>query len=362
MPNEIIPLDHSLVDVSRGNDILVLSILFSVLVTLSTVSRLAVKAVTKIKPTAADIFIVIALAFNLTANVLEVQSVRSGFGRHLQFLTQEEVLRLKQLSQYNILFANISLWAVKISICLFIWTIVQKTHRRVRWVIYTLVALTTAASTCQGILWGIQARPLRKLWMPDIPGEVQSPKMLVDSIITFTAINSVTDLFYAISPVYFFGRLQMDLGKRLIVLGLTGSGLLVFASSIVRLGFVGDFYDPDFTWALHNVYICTIIERNIAEFIADLPAVFHIARNAHRMARGLLSHGTENHHTGITTIGSSGKRFQLSSRRRGSINDTLAYDDEIPLKNVINDGSTIISQSNTSAETHAVGAREQDRV
>ena len=36
----------------------------------------------------------------------------------------------------------------------------------------------------------------------------------------------MTDLVYALSPIYFFGNLNMDLKKRIILIGLTGSGLL----------------------------------------------------------------------------------------------------------------------------------------
>lgn len=118
--------------------------------------------------------------------MLEIQAVRQGFGRHLQFLPRAQVLTIKRLSQYNILLANISLWAVKISICFFILLLVQGVHRHTRWVIYGLMAVTTTASTCQGILWELQARPLRKLWNPDVPGTVASVQNLVNSIITFT--------------------------------------------------------------------------------------------------------------------------------------------------------------------------------
>lgn len=119
--------------------------------------------------------------------MLEIQSVQSGFGRHLQFLTREQALTIRRFSQYNILFANISLWAVKISVCFFILALIQGVHRRTTWIVYALIAITTTASTCQGIFWGLQASPLRKLWEPDIPGEVKSVKTLVTSIIAFTS-------------------------------------------------------------------------------------------------------------------------------------------------------------------------------
>ncbi|KAI0449202.1 hypothetical protein F5B21DRAFT_509398 [Xylaria acuta] len=181
---------------------------------------------------------------------------------------------VRKYSQYNILFAILSLWAVKISICFFILGLIRDTHSRSRRILYGLITVTTLGSLIQSVFWGTQAKPLEKLWNPEIPGTYASPQTLVITISLFTAIFSITDLFYAVSPIYFFGRLQMDRKKKLIVLGLTGSGLLVFAVSIVRVAYVKSFFAADFTWALPKVYLFTIFERNLAELIADLPAVY----------------------------------------------------------------------------------------
>ncbi|RYP08959.1 hypothetical protein DL764_001570 [Monosporascus ibericus] len=365
MSNEFIAFDPNLVDENRGQNIFALCVLFTILIALSTASRIAMKLWTKIGLGAADYFIIICLAFNLTANILEIQAVGEGFGRHLQFLTREQVLTIKRLSQYNILLANIALWAVKISICFFILALVKDVHRRTKWIVYGLIAVTTTASTCQGIFWGLQAKPLRKLWMPEIPGEVASIETLVHSIITFTAINSMTDLFYALSPIYFFGRLQMSLGRRLVVIGLTGSGLLVFASSIIRVAFDGDFYDPDFTWALHNVYLCTIIERNLAEVIADLPASFAVLRSVRRKAHTIISRGAHDSTKSYTTSGQSGfrdKSFPKVSRGpQFSDNEPAYQEDEIPLRHsphVPKDKRNITLQTSIDIQAHAVNDQE----
>jgi hypothetical protein len=203
--NGFIAWNPDLEDHSKGKPMMVIAILFTVLIIISTVSRLFMKLETNGGLAIADYFIFIALVsfvffsflhdhkcshsiqvFNITANILEVQSVKLGFGRHLQFLERPQVLDLKRLSQYNILFANISLWAVKISICFFILLLIKNIHNRTRYVVYTLIGITTTASFLQGVLWGTQARPLQKLWNPDIPGHVSSVKTLVNSIIAFT--------------------------------------------------------------------------------------------------------------------------------------------------------------------------------
>lgn len=127
--------------------------------------------------------------------MLELQMLNAGFGRHLQYIDRPDVLFLKRTSQYLILMANIALWAVKISISVFIINLIRGTHIFMTRILYVLIAVTTAASLGQGIFWGLQARPLRKLWTPDIPGEVQSIETLVRSIIIFTCMSRGPNYF-----------------------------------------------------------------------------------------------------------------------------------------------------------------------
>jgi hypothetical protein len=55
---------------------------------------------------------------------------------------------------------------------------------------------------------------------------------------------------------------------------------------------VNDFFDPDISWALRKVYICTVVERNLAEFIADLPVIFPLLRSIHKKTVRVLTHGS----------------------------------------------------------------------
>ncbi|KZZ94249.1 integral membrane protein [Moelleriella libera RCEF 2490] len=386
--NGFIQYNPDLVDEDRGQHILILSVVFSVLIVLSTTLRIILKLWSKMGLGPADYLILISLAFNLAGNMLEVQAVQAGFGRHLQFLPRDQVLTIKRLSQYNILLANIALWAVKISVCCFLLSLVQVAHQRTRWIIFGLIAITTVASTTQGILWGLQARPLEKLWNPDIPGEVSDIKTLVLSIIAFTSetfqsfarvsffannctdllrskvVNSITDLFYALSPVYFIGRLRLSLGKRLIIIALTGSGLLVFATSITRVGFDGDFYEPDSTWALYKVYLCTIIERNLAEIVADLPACFALFRTLHKKTVESLSQ-RQSQQPSMEGSHFRGSKSFGGSDSLGRKHNPLSFDDEIPLQGRVHlpsDDKVIHMQTRIDVESHCVGTEDKEKL
>ncbi|KAF2794308.1 hypothetical protein K505DRAFT_224421, partial [Melanomma pulvis-pyrius CBS 109.77] len=226
-----IKFNPALIDENKGSDIVILTTVFTVLIILSTGGRIATKLCCKVKLRVEDYLIILALAFNLTCNALEYLAVEAGFGRHLQFLPRNQELTFRKWGQYAILFACLALWAVKISICFFMLSLIRGVHERARWVIWGLIVITTTTSACQAVFWGTQARPLKKLWEPQIPGKVASRK-------------------------------------------------IVFATSLIRAGFANDFFNPDLTWALYKVYLCTIIERNLAEIIADLPAIYPHLRNA----------------------------------------------------------------------------------
>ena len=75
----------------------------------------------------------------------------------------------------------------------------------------------------------------------------------------------------------------------------------VVGVSIVRAAFVKDFYDPDFTWALPRIYVCTIIERNLSQFIADLPAIYPVFRTVYEKVAGSIRYGSNRSktHSGV---------------------------------------------------------------
>lgn len=186
----------------------------------------------------------------------------------------------------------------------------------------------------------------------------------------------------------------MSFGKRLVIIGLTGSGLLyvlfkllsviflasldvsrtnrvamtnrVFAASIIRVAFDGDFYKPDSTWALTRVYLCTVIERNLAEIIADLPASFGLLRSVRNKTNTFFSRDTR----GSTKASDHSEHFRLGSEgRQGasarSANDGSVYnEDEIPLKpfsHVPKDNRVVYMETSIDIRAESVDTQEHEQ-
>ncbi|KAI0812857.1 integral membrane protein [Xylaria sp. FL0064] len=277
-----IPFNPALRDENLGYQTLTLAIFYSVLIILSTGTRLCYRLWHFKTLSFDDFFIFSGLAFNLTANILEVVSCHAGYGRHLQFLTVEQRRTTRMLTLYIIFLSNIALWSIKMSISLFLLKLITGVHRRVRWIVYTLMFFTSAATSLEFIVWLLQAKPLPKAWNPDIPGTVSNPEILLIAHVISQVIGSIVDLFYALSPIYFFTPLQINVKKKTLLLSLTGFGLIVFAFAISHLTVVNAFYNPDFTWALRIVFILALNERNLAEVIANLPALAPLFKVIHR--------------------------------------------------------------------------------
>ncbi|KAI0188236.1 integral membrane protein [Astrocystis sublimbata] len=348
--NSTIEYDSSLEDASDVSGLFGVLILFTILISLSSTTRLVNRIWTK-SAGWSDLFIFMGLVLNLGANALEFQTLAGGFGRHLQFLTLEEELTLRRLTAYTLLLAFISKWATQLSVAFFILTLIRGSHRRSQWVCYGLIVLTTAATIASSVVWGFQARPIQKLWQPEIPGTIAPPQQVITEIIVLSAINLVFDVFFALSPIYFFGRLQMDLRKKLIILTLTGLGLLIVIAAAFRLVLVHNFVKHDFTFYLPGVYYATIIERNFAQLIADIPPLYPILRPLVTRVTVPLSSfvHTWRHGTGyagdsqptapqssgrrtIVTIGSAGKRKAKASEF-SELGSTVS-EDQIHLRDI----------------------------
>jgi hypothetical protein len=131
----------------------------------------------------------------------------------------------------------------------------------------------------------------------------------------------------------------------------------VFAASVVRAAFDNDFYNPDFTWALDKVYLCTIIERNLAEIIADLPASYVIIRGVSKKAKTLISRRTgEDSKAYAARRSHSSNTVKVSAPRnvyrKGSKDQYQYYDDEVPLQRYPSPINAITIGTSIDVEVH----------
>lgn len=160
------------------------------------------------------------------ADCFDYKATASGFGRHAIFLTEDELIEAAKYSQLAVGVANWAIGVVKLSVCFFLLNLIRGTHKKFRWAIYVMIALTFSFTLIGAILWGTQARPLAKLWDPRIPGTRGSTQDFLDVVYIVYAFGCFTDVFYALSPVYFLWSVQLEWKKKLPILLLTGVAML----------------------------------------------------------------------------------------------------------------------------------------
>ncbi|MCJ1333929.1 hypothetical protein MMC10_010635 [Thelotrema lepadinum] len=272
--------DPSIPDESHQSEIVAAVTVLMVAVVLTTAIRIITKLVCKFKLGWDDCFILLATAFNIVGDAFEYIATSEGFGRHIQYLTSDQKIQALKYGQLAILNAFFAMWSVKLSVCFFLLGIIRGTHKYFRIAIYSLIGLTTAASFIGCLLWGLQANPIAKLWDPSIPGTKTSPETFLVSVYVELALIVFTDLFYALSPMYFLWGVQMKLSRKIPILAMTGCGFLVVIIGIIQTVFAKAVTEADLSWDLYPFFITDIIDRHFSVFVANLPALWVLYRQS----------------------------------------------------------------------------------
>ncbi|OKL64264.1 hypothetical protein UA08_00938 [Talaromyces atroroseus] len=280
-------------DVNRGYELYITITVFTVMIVLTTTARVIIKLYFRYRLGIDDWFIVLGTLLNLMANGFDYKATLSGFGRHAQFLTVDEQVNAIKYSQLAVAVANWAIWAVKLSVCFFLLSIVRDIYQYYNWAVYALISMTSITALVGSILWGTQAHPLAKLWDPRIHGTRATPEHFLIIVYVVYAFGCFTDVFYALSPLHFLWSARLDWRKKLPIILLTGCGILVLIVGILNIIFAREFLEQeDITWALINEFICDIIERNFSAFVANLPALWLLVVQLRKRASSSYSSGS----------------------------------------------------------------------
>ena len=173
-------------------------------------------------------------------------AVQQGFGRHSKFLSLEAHIDAVKYVELTVLIAALAIWSVKISVGFFLLSLLQDTHKQFRRFVWGLMAFTTATTFVGVLLWGLQARPINKLWDPRVKGTRRSSHDFLNAAYvffgmwlvlsafaledSFTYINiaftAFTDLVYSLTPIWYLWNVQISRRKKHAIWAIMGSGIL----------------------------------------------------------------------------------------------------------------------------------------
>ncbi|KAF2235271.1 hypothetical protein EV356DRAFT_531995 [Viridothelium virens] len=270
------------------------------LLVITTVTRVATKLYYKLSLTIDDYFIILGASLNIVANAFDCKAASAGFGRHLQYLELENAVTAAKYAQLAVLLADFIIWAVSLSICFFLFSMIRGTHTYFTFFIWGMMVFTSATALVACILWGIQAKPIQKLWDPRVPGTRASPQLFLVIVYVVNSLRLVIELLYSMCPLYFLWGLQLAWSRKLPVIVLTLMGLLLTVTSSVSLAFTKEFKTEDTTWGLVPEFITDIIDRNLMVFVVNLPAIWILFRKLQkaRASRNSQTEGTHSSQTG----------------------------------------------------------------
>lgn len=223
-----------------------------------------------------DLTIVLACFLCWGPNIVNLVSLRYGFGRHVEVLGLEGSFRwFKILYSFEFLY-TLAMASVKYSIILFqyrIFPIVQF-RRILSWCNHFVVCLTI---TCI-IVSVFQCVPIHAFWdtlagklAPELGGRCIDVELY---FLISGSLNAATDFVLLALPIPILWRLRTSQPQKLILTGIFTVGLAVCAVSVTRLIMLHQYGKrEDITWYYVPIAIWTAAEPSIAVVSACLPSL-----------------------------------------------------------------------------------------
>ncbi|USW48445.1 hypothetical protein Slin15195_G017640 [Septoria linicola] len=261
---------------TRGDTLLVLLVIFSVLVVLACVGRFYSRIIIKHWFGWDDVFIIIALVFTIAMNaVVILANRRYGWDRHI-WDVRYTIIQSANIVAFTakLLFVGASTFT-RISLICFYYRLIKDSG--ITWFnnvlhasMFFIVGLGIAF-TCIGI-W--LCNPVQSYWIFPPMG---THTCMDEGTATFTIgiFNCVADLLCTLLPIPLVWRLKMPVKHRIGVCFLLGLGFIVTIAGVLRTYFIWEsLIDSwDETWYSYPLWICAAIEIDLAVICACAPSL-----------------------------------------------------------------------------------------
>lgn len=266
---------------------------------------------------------------------LDFVETSNGFGRHQQFLSAHSLQEFRKYTYGEWIQTFATLMWTKVSICLFLMRIprIKALRRALQWAVAFLLFSNTILTTA----WIMQCQPLHAAW--DDQGTCMSREDLLKIVLVQATISVVSDFSFAILPIVFLWRVQIDLKTKLGLWTLMCLGFITGAFCLVRTILTDDALPLDRTYDGIINWIWRLFEVTIGIIAACIPTLRPLYNWAMRKAKGEKT--DENIRW---TLGSQQKKWTENveeARHSGS----EKVKDPVEARDVINEGRQIPSRA-----------------
>ncbi|KAJ5193983.1 hypothetical protein N7491_001314 [Penicillium cf. griseofulvum] len=298
----------SLQDVNQGPRILIATGITTGAALITVLARFYVRIVLIRNVGWDDYIMALTMLLSTCGFAITVPEVKYGAGRHMVFV-QETAVKGMHL---NYATQHLYLWAiglVKISIGLFLLRFApRKGYRIFIWTIIVLMALYTTICFLTLIF---ECKDIRSNWDSSVKSECFTSKQLMALSYTNTALNILTDLIFAVLPVFMLRQLQVNSRVKASLICILGLGIFACAASFVKLSILPNYGKTgDFLWDSTNLTIWVVTECNIGIIAGNLPTLKPLFKTV------LGTYGSRTKTT-REYFGSKQYKLQSMSRSRG---------------------------------------------
>lgn len=180
------------------------------------------------------ITITCVVVFFVTCVLLSI-SIHYGIGTRMDEIKPPQ--NVKEALKWNIICSPILIWCFSLPKFAVIATLkrILDYGRKTSILFWGLAVSSQICVLISSIWWVVQCRPIAKNWDPDVEGECASINVLGDLGYVTSAYSAILDIFFAVYPIPFIMRLNMQLRSRIVCSIAMGLGVLACAISVYKL-------------------------------------------------------------------------------------------------------------------------------
>ncbi|CAF9907891.1 MAG: hypothetical protein HETSPECPRED_007930 [Heterodermia speciosa] len=222
-----------------------------------------------------DVMVIVAMVFAIIDAGFLVPSVLLGYGQHMYYLSDDNLIEALKWYYLVIPPLVISLGASKISICLLLLRILDRTRNKFkRYFPYGIIVISVAVAVpSAGYTLG-QCQPLKKLWNPSTPGHCQDPSKYVKFGYANGVVNAVSDFALALFPISFIKDLHLRTDKKVILGVLMCCGVVCGMLAIARTVLIARLATfSDITYRSVDSTILALAEENVSIIVSCVPTL-----------------------------------------------------------------------------------------
>ncbi|KAI1089156.1 hypothetical protein F5B19DRAFT_387811 [Rostrohypoxylon terebratum] len=221
-----------------------------------------------------DGVVVLAALLNIITSAFLSVAIASGFGRHIIYLTDDEITRALYYSVIQRPPGILAYCFPKLSLVTLLCTIMGNAKSRAWfWFLHSMNVVLFVTAIAAFTLFLSRCGSVTALWHPSSPAHCSDPSTLITVSYVHGSWSAFVDGVLASFPIYLLWNLQIKRRQKFIVIAVMGASLLASAAAIVKTTQL-PLNDPkDATWDPFHLFISTYIETDLVIIAACTPAL-----------------------------------------------------------------------------------------